>query len=218
MTRVQIKICGVTNVNDARACVELGADFIGLNFYRQSPRYIDAKVARQIVKTLGADGGAIGVFVNENADSIRETASAVGLRYIQLHGNSSPELVRDLAAEFRVIRAFHTHGQFRPEQVSLFTNCDVLIDAHHPHLHGGTGRTCDWQAARAALAYARFLFLSGGLDAQNVGSAIETVAPHAVDVCSGVESAPGAKDHQGIKDFVAAVRNAEQSARASVPH
>src|SRR5437763_4743874 len=96
-TPIQIKICGVTNVNDARAAIELGANFIGINFYPQSPRYITPKVARQIVEVLPANGGAVGVFVNANADAIREKASAVGLRCIQLHGNSSPELVRDLA-------------------------------------------------------------------------------------------------------------------------
>src|SRR5205823_15023330 len=143
----------------------------------------------------------VGVFVNENADAIREKASAVGIQCIQLHGNSSPELVRDLANEFRVIRVFSTHEQFRPQDVSLFSYCDVLIDAHHPDLHGGTGRTSDWKAARATLRFTRFLILSGGLNAQNVLRAIKAVTPHAVDVCSGVESAPGVKDHRLIKDF-----------------
>src|SRR5205085_7994582 len=140
---IQIKICGVTNLNDARAAIELGANLIGLNFYPQSPRYIEPKVARQIVEALPADAGAVGVFVNENAELIRETASAVGLRCIQLHGNPSPELVCELANDFRVIQAFSTHRQFRPEEVSPFSDCDVLIDAHHPDLHGGTGQTCD---------------------------------------------------------------------------
>ena len=110
---------------------------------------------------------------------------------------------------------FSTHSQFRPQDVSLFPDSDVLIDAHHRDLRGGTGRTCDWPAARAALAFARFLILSGGLNAQNVGRAIKAVAPHAVDVCSGVESTPGVKDHRAIKNFVAAVRAAEPFAEGS---
>jgi phosphoribosylanthranilate isomerase len=110
---------------------------------------------------------------------------------------------------------FSTHPRFHPEDVSLFPDSDVLIDAHHPDLRGGTGRTCDWPAARAALAFARFLILSGGLNAQNVGRAIKAVAPHAVDVCSGVESTPGVKDHRAIENFVAAVRAAERFAEAS---
>jgi phosphoribosylanthranilate isomerase len=120
-----------------------------------------------------------------------------------------PETCRKLAQEFRVIRALRTDSRFRPEDVQLFSGCDVLIDAHHPELHGGTGQTCDWPMARATLASARFLILSGGLNARNVSDAIAAVAPHAVDVCSGVESAPGVKDRRAIERFIAAVRQAE---------
>jgi phosphoribosylanthranilate isomerase len=215
MTPIQIKICGITNARDAKACVELGAQLIGLNFYPQSPRYIEPKVGRQIVETLPVDVDAVGVFVDGNAEKIRKTAKMVRLRCIQLHGNFSPELARELASEFRVIRVFSTHPGFRPEDVSLFSECDVLIDAHHPALRGGTGRTSNWPAARATLAFTRFLILSGGLNAQNVGRAIKAVTPHAVDVCSGVEKAAGVKDHRAIKNFVAAVRRAERVADAS---
>ncbi len=109
-----------------------------------------------------------------------------------------------------MIRVFSTHTRFRPEDVSSFPDSDVLIDAHHPDLRGGTGQICDWPAARAALPFTRFLILSGGLNAQNVGRAIATVMPQAVDVCSGVESAPGVKDHRALEDFIAAVRMAER--------
>jgi phosphoribosylanthranilate isomerase len=221
MTPVQIKICGITNARDAKACVELGAALIGLNFYPGSPRYIEPNVARQIVETLPVDVDAVGVFVDGNAEEIRKTAKNARVRSVQLHGNFSPETARELASEFRVIRVFSTHARFRPEDVSLFPNCDVLIDAHHPHLRGGTGRTCDWPAARATLTFARFLILSGGLNTQNVGGAIAAVTPHAVDVCSGVESTPGVKDHDAIKNFIAAVRAAERSLQSStykLPH
>jgi phosphoribosylanthranilate isomerase len=206
MTPVQIKICGVTNVRDAKACLDLGAQLVGLNFCLQSPRYIEPKLAREIVETLPDDAPAVGVFVDASANEIRKAANTAGLCCVQLHGNFTPEIARELAAEFRVIRAFSTHARFCPEEVSPFSDCDVLVDAHHPDLRGGTGRTCNWQAARATLAFARFLILSGGLNAQNVGRAIAAVRPHAVDVCSGVESAPGVKDHRAIKDFVTAVR------------
>jgi len=215
MTPVQIKICGVTNVRDAKASVELGAHLIGLNFYPQSPRYIEPKVARQIVEALPTNTVAVGVFVNGNADEIRKTANTAGLRCIQLHGNFSPEMAHELAGEFRVIRVFSTHPRFRPEDVSLFPDSDVLIDAHHPDLRGGTGRTCDWPAARATLAFTRFLILSGGLNAQNVARAIATVTPHAVDVCSGVESAAGLKDHRALENFIGAVRMAERMTSVS---
>jgi phosphoribosylanthranilate isomerase len=210
MTPVQIKICGITNARDAKASVELGAHLIGLNFYPQSPRYIEPKVARQIVEALPTNTVAVGVFVDGNADEIRKTANIAGVRCVQLHGNFSPEIARKLAGEFRVIRVFSTHPRFRPEDVSPFRASDVLIDAHHPDLRGGTGQTCDWPAARATVPFTRFLILSGGLNAQNVGRAIAVVTPHAVDVCSGVESAPGVKDHRALEDFIAAVQMAER--------
>jgi indole-3-glycerol phosphate synthase/phosphoribosylanthranilate isomerase/anthranilate synthase/indole-3-glycerol phosphate synthase/phosphoribosylanthranilate isomerase len=212
---IQIKICGITNARDAKACIDLGAQMIGLNFYPESPRYIQPEVARQIVETLPTDTRAVGVFVDGNADAIRKTANTAGLQSVQLHGNLSPDTVRELAGEFRVIRAFATHTHFRPEDVSLFPNCDALIDAHHPGLRGGTGQTCNWEEARGALAFARFLILSGGLNARNVGVAIKAVMPHAVDVCSGVESAPGVKDHRVMEQFVAAVRKAQGPLEAS---
>ena len=215
MNPVQIKICGITNARDAKACVELGAALIGLNFYPGSPRYIEPNIARQIVEMLPADTDAVGVFVDGNAEEIRKITKIARVRSIQLHGDVSPEIARELTGEFRVIRVFSTHPGFRPEDVSLFSECDVLIDAHHPALRGGTGRTSNWPAARATLAFTRFLILSGGLNAQNVGRAIKVVTPHAVDVCSGVEKAAGVKDHRAIKNFVAAVRRTERVADAS---
>src|SRR5437870_5831013 len=211
MTSIQIKICGITKTKDARACAELGAQLIGLNFYPQSPRYIKPSVGREIVESLPAETEAVGVFVDGNAEEIRETAKTARVRCVQLHGNFSPEIAHELASEFRVIRVFSTDARFRPEDVSLFPDCDVLIDAHHPDLRGGTGRTSSWPAAQATLAFARFLILSGGLNAQNVGRAIQAVMPHAVDVCSGVERTPVVKEHRVIKDFITAVRAAERS-------
>jgi phosphoribosylanthranilate isomerase len=203
---VQIKICGITKTEDAKVCAELGAEMIGLNFYRQSPRYIEPAMGRQIVAATPARVCAVGVFVDPSADEVRKIASIVDLACVQLHGNVSPEICRDLAQEFRVIRAFQTDDRFQPEHVSSFSDCDALLDAAHPKLHGGTGLTSDWPAARATRSFTRFLILSGGLNAKNVQQAIEIVGPHAVDVCSGVESAPGVKNHEAIKKFIAAVR------------
>jgi phosphoribosylanthranilate isomerase len=216
-TPIQIKICGVTNARDAKTCVELGAQMIGLNFYPQSPRYIEPNVARQIVEALPTHTDAVGVFVNGDTDEIRKTANGAGVRCVQLHGDFSPELARELMDEFRVIRVFSTHRQFRPEDVTSFPHCDVLLDAYHPELRGGTGQTCDWSAARATLRFSRFLILSGGLNPKNVASAIKAVTPHAVDVCSGVESVPGVKDHRAIEKFFDAVRAAERTPAATSP-
>ena len=215
MAPVQIKICGVTNVKDARACAELGVSMIGFNFYPQSSRYIEPKLARRIIETISPRVLVVGVFVDASVEGIRTTADATGVRCVQLHGGTSAEKCSELAREFRVIRAFSTDPQFRPEEVALFGDCDVLVDAHDPNLRGGTGLTCDWLAARTTRSFARSLILSGGLTEENVGQAIAAVVPHAVDVCSGVESAPGVKDHQAIEDFITAVRTANSSINAS---
>ncbi|PWT84288.1 MAG: N-(5'-phosphoribosyl)anthranilate isomerase [Acidobacteria bacterium] len=215
MTPVQIKICGVTNLKDARACAELGVSMIGFNFYPQSPRYIEPKAARRIIEAIPPGVCAVGVFVDASTEEIRNIAKSAGVRSVQLHGCTSLDTCSELGREFRVIRAFSTDSRFRPEQVSLFRDCYVLLDAHHPNLRGGTGLTCDWLAARTTRSFARFLILSGGLAEQNVGQAIATVAPQAVDVCSGVETAPGVKDHQALGDFVTAVRTASSSLNAS---
>jgi len=215
MTRVQIKICGVTNVKDARACAELGASMIGFNFYPGSSRYIEPNVVRRIIKAIPPGVCPVGVFVDASAKEIRNIANVAGIRCVQLHGRTSPDACSELAREFRVIRAFSTNSQFRSEEVSLFGDCDVLVDSHHPNLRGGTGLTCNWLAARTTRSFTRFLILSGGLNERNVGQAIATVAPHAVDVCSGVERAPGVKDHRALKNFIGAVRIADSSTSVS---
>jgi phosphoribosylanthranilate isomerase len=215
---IQIKVCGVTNARDAKTCVELGADMIGFNFYRKSPRYVEPTIVREIADALPARTCAVGVFVDAGPAEIHQLAKAAGVRCVQLHGHTTPESCNELAREFRVIRALSTHTRFEPEHAAAFPECDVLIDAYHPVLRGGTGQTCDWSAARDALRHTRFLILSGGLDAQNVGRAIAAVTPHAVDVCSGVESAPGLKDHRALEQFISAVRATELSVRATSTH
>ena len=214
-TAIQIKICGVTNATDARACVELGADMIGFNFYPASLRYIDPTIVRGIANALPARTCAVGIFVDADPAEIRKVAKTAGVRCVQLHGYTTPELCNELAREFRVIRALSTDARFEPEHAAVFRECAVLIDAYHRELRGGTGQICDWSAARAAMRYTRFLILSGGLDAQNVRRAIGAVTPHAVDVCSGVESAPGVKDHRALEQFISAVRAASPMTNAS---
>jgi phosphoribosylanthranilate isomerase len=217
-TPIQIKICGVTNVTDARACSELGADLIGFNFYRKSPRYIEPAIGGKIINALPPQTCAVGVFVDADPAEVRKAAKIAGVRCVQLHGQITPEACSELAREFRVIRALSTDTQFKPEQIAEFPNCDVLIDAYHPELRGGTGHICDWSAARRAMSYTRFLILSGGLNAQNIGDAIGAVAPQGVDVCSGIESAPGVKDHRALEQFINAVRAAKRSLRRSSIH
>jgi phosphoribosylanthranilate isomerase len=215
MNRIQIKICGVTNASDARVCVELGADMIGFNFYGASPRYVEPDLVRGILDTLPLRTRAVGVFVDAQPEEIRKIAEIASLRTVQLHGHATPELCSELAREFRVIRALATDARFEPEHTAAFADCAVLIDAYHPELRGGTGQTCDWSAAQAATRYTRFLILSGGLNAGNVGSGIAAVTPQAVDVCSGVESALGVKDHRALKQFISSVRAVNPLTNAS---
>ena len=149
MTPTQIKICGVTNANDARACIELGANMIGFNFYPHSPRYIEPEAVRGIVDALPRGICAVGVFVDADAGEISKTAELVGVRCLQLHGDFASKTCSELAREFRVIRAFSTDTRFHPENAAAFSDCDVLVDTYHADLRGGTGQTCDWPAARA---------------------------------------------------------------------
>ena len=125
----QIKICGVTNANDARACVGLGADMIGFNFYPASPRYIEPTIVRRIVDALPTRPCPVGVFVDADPTEIRKLAKTAGVRCVQLHGDTTPESCSELAREFRVIRALSTDAGFEPEHTAAFPDCDVLIDA-----------------------------------------------------------------------------------------
>ena len=139
-TAIQIKICGVTNTKDARACVRLGADMIGFNFYPASPRYIAPTIVRGIVDALPARTCAVGVFVDADPAEIRELAKTAGVRCVQLHGHITAELCSELAREFRVIRALSTDTQFEPEHTAAFPHCDILIDAYHPDLRAARVR------------------------------------------------------------------------------
>lgn len=186
---------------------------IGLNFYPRSSRYIEPPRVREIRLAIGRSAEAVGVFVRASSDEVRRLARHCDIASVQLHGDYSPEECAELAREFRVIRVLPLTAEFRPEDAAAFRECDVLLDAAYEELHGGGGERCDWKKARAAGEYARFSLLAGGLTPSNVGEALRAVHPDAVDVCSGVELAPGVKDHTLITQFVSAVRGAAISSR-----
>jgi phosphoribosylanthranilate isomerase len=213
MNPVQIKICGITNLEDVRVCLETEVDMIGLNFYPRSSRYIEPQQARAIRLAIGRRAEAVGVFVHASSDEIRCLARRFDIASVQLHGDYSPEECAELAREFRVIRALPLTAEFRPEDAAAFPECDVLLDAAYQELLGGGGERCDWNKARAAGRYARFSLLAGGLTPANVGEALCAVNPDAVDICSGVECEPGVKDHTLITQFVATVRDSATSQR-----
>jgi phosphoribosylanthranilate isomerase len=187
---IRVKICGVTSVDDARMAAEMGASAVGLVFWPQSPRAVEIEQAKRIVAALPPFVSAVGVFVNqpEAADIARE----VGLSAVQLHGDEPPDTYRSLPV--RVIKAVAVTGNGSGDLAAAIpASATVLLDAHDPVKRGGTGRAIDWTVA-AAVARRRPIILSGGLNADNVVSAVEAVRPYAIDVSSGVESAPGRKD------------------------
>ena len=207
---MKIKICGITNSNDALACAAAGVDMIGLNFYEQSPRYIRPEQARAIARTLPSSTQAVGIFVDTPVEEIRHVARDVGLRVVQLHGSESPEMCAELARDFEIIKALRMDDRFDAQRASVYPMCTILLDTYDGRMAGGTGDIGDWEVARTTKKFASRLILAGGLSPENVAQAIATVNPDGVDVCSSVESAPGVKDPGRIQQFVAAARNAEK--------
>src|SRR5215471_16796366 len=190
---VKLKVCGVTSLEDARAAIDCGAEYLGFNFYPKSPRYIAPQSARAIIERLPDDIISVGVFVNESLpEDVIEILRVSGARMAQLHGDESPTYCASVGAE-RVIKALRTGDDFDARSVLDYPASAVLLDAFDPKLYGGTGRTTNWAIAREAAKLTR-IFLAGGLAPENIVEAIRAVEPFAVDVNSGVESAPGRKD------------------------
>ncbi len=202
--KVDIKICGLTNLDDTRAAWEAGADFLGFVLYHKSPRGISARTLRRIVDRLSTGPRCIGVFVNESGVEVLRVAADCGLYAVQLHGD---EPARDfIQLPLRIWRALRlVRGGPRPMPESWPAERYVL-DAAVPGAYGGTGRLADWRRA-ADLAREHPVMLAGGLMPDNVAAAIRQVRPLGVDVASGVEKVPGKKDHRKLTSFMAAARN-----------
>ena len=215
----KIKICGVTSVDGARMIADSGADAIGLNFYPESPRYVTLQHAEKIVTSAPQVLKKVGVFVNSSPDYVDETVNKLGLDAVQLHGDETIEMVAALNSP-SIIRAFRCHDgglkeieqalqAFHQSQVEL---AGILLDAHVPGQYGGTGTMVDWNQIHATEGrlFGIPLILAGGLRFDNVGQAIATVRPAAVDTASGVEIEPGIKDASQVSRFVEAARKAFQ--------
>jgi phosphoribosylanthranilate isomerase len=217
MPKVKVKICGITNWADAQQAIAGGASFLGFNFYAGSPRYIKPLKARKIVERLPKDISTVGVFVNESEDKTLGIARAVGLHYLQLHGDESAATVTHLERSLPVIKAIRVQAPFRVSQLARFKNASaLLLDGFDAAQWGGSGRTFDWKIAKRAAARRR-IFLAGGLTAGNVAQAIRAAKPYAVDVCSGVEAKPGKKDPARMKAFLHAARDAQRKAASARP-
>ncbi len=203
----KVKICGITNLTDALAACEAGADAIGFNFAieaRPKGRYIDPDDAQRIIEQLPPWVYTVAVCVNETQDRVTEFLEFCD--WVQLHGEEPPAFCEPFAD--RAIKAFRARPGFDPNWMFEYATRLCLLDAYVPDMRGGTGKMCDLALAQKAVATGRPLLLAGGLTPENVGEVVRTVRPFAVDVAGGVESGPGAKDHGRMCDFV---RNAKNS-------
>jgi phosphoribosylanthranilate isomerase len=204
----KVKICGITNLEDALLSEKFGADALGFNFYAKSPRYISPENAREIIENLSPEILKIGVFVNETQDKILEIAENAKLDAIQLHGDEKPEFVRQLKAktDLEIIKAFRVSEDFKPEDVLQYDVDAVLLDTYSTKDFGGTGEIFDWEIAKKVIVIFPKMYLAGGLSAGNVAAALVEIKPFAVDTCSLIEKNKGVKDPQKLKDFIFAVK------------
>lgn len=205
---VLVKICGITNLADALAAVEAGADALGFNFYRRSPRYIASVEARGIIEQLPAGVLSVGVYVNEaEPETVARLAAEACVGAIQLHGDETPDYCRVLRESY-VIKALRVDESFEPDDALEYETRAVLLDAFSAREYGGTGKAFDWSVAQRVGSLVPKLFLAGGLKPENVAEAIAVVRPYAVDACSSLEVSPGRKDAGRVRAFVRAVRGA----------
>jgi len=202
-----VKICGITNLEDASSAVDAGAEALGFNFYEPSPRYIDPAKAREIIENLPKRVLTIGVFVNEDRERMQAIATQAGVTGLQLHGDEPPQYCEELK-EWYVIKTFSVGDDFNAEAAVDYPVKAVMIDARHETLRGGTGLLSDWSIAKRIQELGKPLFLAGGLSPDNVREAISVVKPYAVDACSALEERPGKKNHQRMRAFFKAIQEA----------
>jgi phosphoribosylanthranilate isomerase len=190
---IRVKICGITNLEDAKLAISLGADALGFNFYRRSPRYIEPANAKPIIEALPPLISLVGIFVDEfSPERILSITHAIGIGSVQLHGSESPDYVKKVN-ELRIIKAFRVNDTFNVKQLAAYSVGAYLLDGYDGKLMGGTGNTFNWDFAIEAKQVGRVI-LAGGLTPENVYEAILQVRPYAIDICSGIESEPGKKD------------------------
>jgi phosphoribosylanthranilate isomerase len=207
---MKVKVCGITSYEDAAMALDLGVDALGFNFFPHSPRYIDPAAARAIIRRLAPFTVAVGVFVNvPEPGPVAETALLTGIQAIQLHGDETPEYCRKLAG-WPLIKALRVGAGAALPDPEDYPVRAILLDVRDEDLFGGTGRSFDWGLARG-IKRSRPVILAGGLRPDNVRQAVRIVDPYAVDVCSGVESAPGKKDAGKLADFMKEVRYVDNS-------
>ena len=209
---VKLKVCGITELEDARYLAGAGADYLGFIQHEESPRYAPPPLASDIIQWVHGPK-PVGVFVNDGAAEINEAVEEAGFEMAQLHGQEPPYVVDEVNCP--VIKAIRVRNDASPEQLrTLFERYEdsvdyFLLDTHNSSVWGGTGESFNWRLARE-FSDEYPLFLAGGIDAENVGRAIETMRPFAIDLSSSLESAPGQKSFEKIDTFMEAFRAAQE--------
>ena len=198
---VRVKICGITSIDDAQAAVEAGADALGFMFYEPSPRYLTPEEAGAIIRELPAHVARVGVFVDTDEATIRNTATTAGLDTLQFHGNESPDFCTQF--ELRTIKAFRMKDRESLAQLAGYRTDAWLLDSYVQGVPGGTGERFNWDLAVEAKRLGCPILLAGGLPPDNAGKAVDQVAPFGLDVSSGVEAAPGRKDAVKVATLIA---------------
>ncbi len=196
---VKVKICGITNLKDAFAAIDYGADALGFVFYEKSPRALKVNVARKIIGSLPPFVSTVGLFVNETVDGVRRIQKETGIDLVQLHGDESPETVSALGPG--VIKVIRVQGMESFADLKSYAPRAFLLDAHHDTLFGGTGLAFDWDLTQWVEGDVPVI-IAGGLTPENVAEAVAKTNPYGVDVSSGVEAEPGLKDAAKLKNFI----------------
>jgi phosphoribosylanthranilate isomerase len=207
---VKVKICGITSVADGVTAAEAGADMIGLMFYERSPRNISIATAAEISRALSPFIVKVGVFVNPTEDAVLRAIGECGVTLLQFHGEETPEF----CTQFGVMsmKAFRIRDAESLGALPSYQTDAYLLDAYSPDAHGGTGAKFNWDLAIEAKKHGKPIFLAGGLTPENIGEAVRQIQPFGVDVSSGVESAPGKKDHAKVRAFIQTVRQSQTPA------
>ena len=203
MLITKVKICGITNYEDAVAAMDMGADLLGFNFYKKSPRYIEPDKVADIVNHLPGFIDIAGVFVNDSIEKIHDTKQICSLNWVQLHGDEDPQFCNSLRShDVKTMKAIRVKDQSDVESANNFFTDAVLLDAFNPDKYGGTGVTFDWNIIGNI---DKRIFLAGGIHPDNAASAVK-LGVYGIDVCSGIESKPGKKDHQKMKQLFDNIR------------
>jgi phosphoribosylanthranilate isomerase len=195
----KVKICGITNLDDALQAVDAGADALGFVFYDLSPRCIVYKTAERIISKLPPFVIPVGVFVNSSAASITTAVECSGIQVVQLHGDETPGFCKSI--RYKTVKAFRIRDMSSLEMIGKYQVSGYLLDAYVSGTYGGTGLTFNWETARIARQLGPII-LAGGLNPGNVREAVGTVDPYGIDVSSGVETSPGKKDHAKVTRFI----------------